>query len=186
MEKIGVNPSSIDIVVLSHEHNDHIGGIEKFLDKNSKVKVYLLRSFSKEFKNKIAERTSVIEAEDSTQICQSVLTTGKMGEKIPEQSLILKTKNGFTVVTGCAHPGVVKIINKAREIVKNDIFFCIGGWHTHRKTEDEINSIISGLKRIGVKFFGPTHCSGSLIRRILKNDSDYINVGVGKIIEKIG
>jgi len=53
MEKLGINPKDVDIVVLSHIHNDHVGGLSKFLKINHNVTVYLLRSFPEEFKEEI-------------------------------------------------------------------------------------------------------------------------------------
>ena len=39
-KKLGIDISDIDIVVLSHGHYDHTGGLYPFLKKNSKAKVY--------------------------------------------------------------------------------------------------------------------------------------------------
>lgn len=40
-EKMGIDLSRVDTVVISHGHYDHIGGLRSFLDFNSKAKVYL-------------------------------------------------------------------------------------------------------------------------------------------------
>ena len=44
MKKLGINPSSIKKVVISHVHTDHIEGLEGFLDKNSNITVFIPRS----------------------------------------------------------------------------------------------------------------------------------------------
>jgi 7,8-dihydropterin-6-yl-methyl-4-(beta-D-ribofuranosyl)aminobenzene 5'-phosphate synthase len=39
-QKLGINIEDIDILILSHGHFDHTGGLYPFLEKNSKAKVY--------------------------------------------------------------------------------------------------------------------------------------------------
>lgn len=45
---MGININDIDILVLSHGHYDHVGGVEKFLNENSKAKVYLKSAVKEE------------------------------------------------------------------------------------------------------------------------------------------
>ena len=39
MEKLNIKPEEIDVVVISHIHGDHVGGLYGFLERNDKVKV---------------------------------------------------------------------------------------------------------------------------------------------------
>ena len=50
MKKMNIDPGSIDLVVLSHFHWDHTGGLEDFLKKNSDVMVFAPASFPEEWK----------------------------------------------------------------------------------------------------------------------------------------
>ena len=45
IEALGVDVTEIDCVVLSHEHWDHVGGIDVVLDANPDVSVYLPETF---------------------------------------------------------------------------------------------------------------------------------------------
>lgn len=40
MQQLGIDPEEIDIVVLSHIHGDHVGGLNGFLKENFNVTVY--------------------------------------------------------------------------------------------------------------------------------------------------
>jgi 7,8-dihydropterin-6-yl-methyl-4-(beta-D-ribofuranosyl)aminobenzene 5'-phosphate synthase len=53
MEKLAIEPQSIDTVVLSHVHPDHTGGLEGFLEKKPDVTVYLPKSFPERFKDNV-------------------------------------------------------------------------------------------------------------------------------------
>jgi len=45
MKKLGIDPKSIDKVVISHIHGDHLGGLEGFLKENNKVQFLFLVLF---------------------------------------------------------------------------------------------------------------------------------------------
>ena len=53
MRILGIDPSQIDGVVLSHAHDDHTGGLTAILDSGAKPVVYLLPSFPVSFKRQI-------------------------------------------------------------------------------------------------------------------------------------
>ena len=193
MEKLAVEPKSIDIVVLSHLHGDHTGGLDSFLEKNSDVTTYLPKSFPKKFKdNVLSFRSKIVEVEQSLKICENIYSTGQLGRLIKEQSLIVRTDKGLIVITGCAHPGIVKIVNAAKDLMrapalrepKDDILLVIGGFHLEWATKGKIEKTISAFKQIGVRYVGPAHCSGNKARSLFEKrfGENYIDVGAGKVV----
>jgi len=185
MKKLAIDPNSIDTVVLSHIHGDHTGGLNSFLEKNSDVTVYLPESFPKKFKDNVKSYGSkIVEVEQSLKICENVYSTGQLGKWIKEQSLIIRTEAGLLVITGCAHPGIVKIVNAAKELLKDDILLVMGGFHLEWATKGKLEKIISAFRQLGVRYAGPCHCSGDKARSLFEKHfgKNYINIGAGKVI----
>jgi len=187
MAKLAVEPESIDTVFLSHIHGDHTGGLHGFLERNSDVTVYLPKSFPKRFKREVeGTGAQIVEAEQPLKICENVYSTGRLGRLIKEQSLIVQTEKGLIVITGCAHPGIVKIIDAARQLLKEDVFLVMGGFHLEWASSRKIEKIISAFKRLNVRYVGPCHCSGDKARTLFEKhfgpEYKYINIGAGKVI----
>lgn len=161
MEAAGIAPDSIDVVFLSHEHWDHIGGLRDFLEQNNDVAVYSPASFGDEYRKILSEfGIEPVDVTEQLEICPGVWSTGELSRGIPEQSLVLVTDRGPVVVTGCAHPGIVEITGKARDLAKSDPLLVMGGFHLGRMGGKEIGSIISSLEGLGVKYLAPSHCTG--------------------------
>jgi len=106
MRKLGIDPRGIHIVVLSHSHGDHTGGLHALLRQNRNVIVYALASFPAGIKRIIEQSGArLIEVKGPCEICRGIRSTGEIGGAIKEQSLAIDTKEGITVITGCAHVG---------------------------------------------------------------------------------
>jgi 7,8-dihydropterin-6-yl-methyl-4-(beta-D-ribofuranosyl)aminobenzene 5'-phosphate synthase len=185
MEKLEIEPNSIDTVVLSHIHADHTGGLNSFLEKNSNIIIYPLQSFPTKFKeNARSYGVEIVEVNEHVKICENVYSTGQLGTTIKEQSLIIRTNKGLVIITGCAHPGIVKIITKAKEFLNDNILFVMGGFHLGLTTKGDTEKIISSLKQLGVQYVAPTHCTGEKARKLFARHfgPNYIDIGAGKTI----
>jgi 7,8-dihydropterin-6-yl-methyl-4-(beta-D-ribofuranosyl)aminobenzene 5'-phosphate synthase len=185
MSKMDIDADRIEIVVLSHIHGDHTGGLEVFLKENSKVSVYLPKSFPKRFKAKVASLgAKVIETDKSTEICKNVYSTGQLGTLIKEQGLILRTGRGLIVITGCAHPGIVKMVETAKDLFDEKILLVMGGFHLEWATKGKIGNIIKAFEDMQVKYAGPCHCTGQKARSVFAEHfgDQLINIGVGRVV----
>jgi 7,8-dihydropterin-6-yl-methyl-4-(beta-D-ribofuranosyl)aminobenzene 5'-phosphate synthase len=127
MEKIDIDPACIDKLVLSHQHWDHIGGLPEILCANPGITVYVPSSFSENLKREIKKRADLVEIKETVEISDGIWSTGELGDKIKEQSLVLGTKSGSYVLTGCAHPGIDAIMDAA--LFYGDIKGILGGLH---------------------------------------------------------
>jgi len=181
MEKLGINPSSIKKVVISHIHGDHVGGLEGFLEKNNSVTVFIPISFPRSLKNMITKKgAKFVEVSAPRKISDFIYTTGEVYGPPEEQSLIIDSKKGLVVITGCAHPGVVNIVKRAKKLMKKDkVYLVLGGFH-HPPI-----SCIKEFKELQVKKVAPSHCTGDLVREAFRKEykENFIEYGVGKVIE---
>jgi len=186
ISKLGIDPNSIDLVVISHEHWDHVGGMESFLEKNHNVSVFALESFPRDFKQMVSSRgAKIIEIEKPKEICKGVHSTGQLGTSIKEQGMIIRTDKGMILITGCAHPGIVNMARKAKELFSDNILFVMGGFHLNATSNRDINSIIKAFEDLQIKYAAPCHCSGDNARKLFAEQygDKYVNIGVGLIIE---
>ena len=186
MQQLGIDPKEIDIVVLSHIHGDHVGGLNGFLKENINVMVYLPVTFPMEFKKSL-KRSGIktIDVNDPVRICKGVYSTGVLGTLIKEQALMISTDKGTVVITGCAHPGIVNILKTAKDILEDKIQLVMGGFHLGAMSKSNLEEIITNFRKLGVERVGPCHFSGDLARRMFKQEygNGYMNVGVGRLIE---
>jgi 7,8-dihydropterin-6-yl-methyl-4-(beta-D-ribofuranosyl)aminobenzene 5'-phosphate synthase len=187
MRQLGIEPSEIDIVVLSHIHADHTGGLVGFLKRNQNVLVCLPGSFPGNFKEAVTSLgAGVDEVFEPMEIFPGAYTTGELGDEIREQALALKTAAGLVVITGCAHPGIVKTVRKAREITGEEtVCMLVGGFHLGGELPSRIESIAEELRLLSVQKVAPCHCSGDETRRLFRENfgSNYLESGVGKKID---
>jgi len=148
MRRASVKLDRIDSVVLSHEHGDHVGGVT-ILNMLGDVEVFVPTSFSRSFKRKLAayENVSLVEIDEASKISNVFCTTGELGYFTKEQSLIVETDNGLTVITGCSHPGLENILKAASKF--GEIYGVVGGFHGFSKLE--------ALGGIGL--IVPCHCT---------------------------
>lgn len=120
MKELGVSPSAIGVVVISHGHFDHTGGLQDILKLNKDAELYLPASFHRAISGR-----KVVKVTDACQICENVFTTGEL--KRIEQSLVLKTDKGILVLVGCSHPGVGNILDAASKF--GTVYGIVGGLH---------------------------------------------------------
>jgi len=158
----------------------HMGSLLTLLpfDKRSDKTVYF-PSATVNMRKELGKRANLITEKEPVAVTKDIYTTGLMGRDtgigtdtaIEEQALVIKGKKGLVILTGCAHPGVGKIIERVKDLFGDDIYALIGGLHDFRDLE-----LLKGIKLIV-----PCHCTVEK-ERILKEFSS-LRCGVGAEIE---
>jgi 7,8-dihydropterin-6-yl-methyl-4-(beta-D-ribofuranosyl)aminobenzene 5'-phosphate synthase len=78
-----------------------------------------------------------------------------------DQSLILDGEKGLILIFGCAHSGMINIINYVISKTGKEKFQAIlGGTHLDFLTPDQLEESIRSLKKMDIERIGVSHCTG--------------------------
>jgi 7,8-dihydropterin-6-yl-methyl-4-(beta-D-ribofuranosyl)aminobenzene 5'-phosphate synthase len=184
-----IDLGQVDMIVISHLHGDHTGGLEWVLSQKCDIPVYLPAMASDEYMARVRQwggRPQRIR--ESREVCKKVYSTGEMpadfDPAFTEQSLVLKTAKGLLVITGCAHPGILAIVRRAPQVVSGLPRVVLGGFHLMRKSDEEIGSIIREMKAAGVEYCGASHCTGDRAIELFRDSfaEQFLKLGVGAVL----
>jgi len=181
MGELGLDPAAIEVVVLSHIHGDHTGGMQKLLETGVRPDVYVPVTFPTSYKNELRKLVTVFEVHEAEEILPGIHTTGKLGLSIPEQGLILKSNQGLVLITGCAHPGIVEMVRRTKDVSRGDICLVVGGFHLGAATSAEVRRICATFRELGVVNVAPCHCTGEASMAVFAEEygDRYLTAGVG-------
>jgi len=163
MEKLNIDPASIDEVFISHAHFDHTGGLSAFLNVNSDVEVYVPVSF-----RGVRGAKDVISVSEPLKIHENIFSTGEIDHI--EQSLAVKTDKGIVLIVGCSHPKMAHILEAASQF--GMVYAIIGGMHGFSEFD-----LFKELELIC-----PTHCTSHKAQIRALYPKEYTEGGAGKII----
>jgi len=163
MEKLNIDPASIGVVMISHPHHDHVGGLWAFCRANRNAKVYVPPSL-----RGLQGVDAVIPVTGPSQILEGVFSTGELAGI--EQSMALQTDKGIVLIVGCSHPGMARILKAASDF--GEVYAVVGGLHGFREYE-----LFEGLELIC-----PTHCTQYKTEIKALYPEQYMDGGVGQVI----
>ena len=138
MKRLGINPEDIDIIVISHNHDDHVGG-GKWAENNT----FSFTTYQPHLK-KMAVYTPVEMTYPGlnpaytplpTKIAKGVATIGVIHNPvffadIGEQALAINVENkGIVIITGCGHQSLEKILKRTDRLFDEPLYGVLGGFH---------------------------------------------------------
>lgn len=188
-KKYDINVKQIKNIVISHEHWDHTDGLWWVLENNNNVIVYICENSSEEFKQKIKSYgCNLKEVTNKMQIKSNIYSTGQIrgdynNKPVYEQALVITVNNKNLLITGCSHPGIISIIQRAESIDNKKVSMIIGGLHLYNKSKHEIENLAVDLQLLTDKI-APCHCTGNAAIKIFKKEipDKYIDITSGSEI----
>ncbi|PMP68902.1 MAG: MBL fold metallo-hydrolase [Thermodesulfobacterium geofontis] len=88
---------------------------------------------------------------------------------LDDMSLFIKTDQGLVIILGCAHSGIVNIIEHAKEVTGIDkIYAIIGGTHLEPASSKQLEETLVYLARLNFSMLSANHCTGLRVASKLK------------------
>lgn len=187
MAALDIDPTLIDVVVISHDHGDHTGGLDALLTVGGATpeRIVVLPSVPEHKKTHMATYAEVVEAEPGMMIVPGLITTGELATgSVPEQAVLIEVVDGMIVLTGCAHSGIVQIVQAAQGLSDDPVVLAMGGFHLLNLSAAQVQAIIADLHALGVQQVAPSHCTGPDAIRAFAKDygEDFVALGAGRTL----
>ncbi len=221
-EKLKIDITAVDTVVISHGHFDHGGALKLFLKQNNTAKVYVHKKAFDNYRTKVIglslsvgldsslkDHEQIILTEDTVIIDDELRLFSNVTERIcypqanqalyvktgtglqhdpfeHEQNLIITENSKSTLIAGCAHNGIINILNKAELLIGCELDYAISGFHLFNpaarkyESDDLVQDLANRLKVHKTKYF-TCHCSGQkaygVLKTVLKDQISYLSAG---------
>lgn len=176
MAKAGVTVEDLQALVITHDHPDHVGGTNWWLNKTfsfgkeqillPNLKIYLPEEMK-------YPQTNPIVATDAAKVGEGIATIGAAVYENPlpisllrprgaEQSLAVKVDGyGVVLISGCGHPGLQSMLERTEALFGEPVVAVIGGLHYQDMTARDLAADMALLRARNIKLIALSpHDSG--------------------------
>ena len=222
-KSLGKDIEKVDVVIISHGHYDHGGGIEYFLKNNKKAKIYISSQGFKAFYSKkkdgkyeyigldpaLKKNKRIVFINENHKIDDDLsihgMITGNEFKSVlnnslfleeeglyfqddfkHEQSLLIRENGKYTLLAGCAHAGIVNIINEITKRTGTEFDNIVGGFHLcvsgsiYKVSDEFVDDLGRRLLDFKANFY-TCHCTGTKefekLKTIMDDKIKYISTG---------
>lgn len=193
-EKLGIDLAQVDLCAVSHGHDDHGGGLGRFLQLNQKATVYLSRlafgsyyagkkyiGLDPELKNhpRIRLLPATVRVDSQITLLSEIpgdallprANGGLLCESEPdtfahEQVMLVEEGGRLLLLGGCAHRGIVNILEHVKQVmgrypdtVISGLHLAAGGSGVCMADDAYLDQLAQALLATGAEFYS-CHCTG--------------------------
>lgn len=174
LKKLNLEPGRIKLAIISHLHDDHIGGLSDFYQQlKPGTKVYLPEKAGDGLVRKMKNLDFRVEP-DFEKVDENIWITKvfeNSSNRIKEHAVVIEKENSIIILTGCAHPGIVEICQGVTAFIpRKKPELVTGGFHLGDASEAEVKRISTILKSLGIEKLGPSHCTGEKAIEIFRKE----------------
>lgn len=209
---LGIDLDAIPLVVLSHGHYDHTGGLVFMTGKDL---VCHPEVFSPKHRgsdgswiglplpgDEIRKMFRVTVSRDPLWLSEHTVFLGEIPrindfeskttpfihtdgspDFMPDDSgVVLVTPSGLVILSGCAHAGIVNMVNYAVLVTgEHRVRAVLGGFHL--KEDDELTRrTIAALKEMNVETVYPSHCTAPVARDVFRRIWEFQEITSGSVV----
>ncbi|MFA5007691.1 MAG: MBL fold metallo-hydrolase [Candidatus Omnitrophota bacterium] len=190
LQAFSIGLDAIKKVVISHNHWNHRSGLWELLKLRKDLKIYGCSDFFQEFKDKL-NPGNFTEITGFSQISKDIYSTGPFktlykASPVLEQSLIIKTKKGISIISACSHMSLIELINRAKFLLNCErINLLLGGFHLIEADSRLMEYVVKEVKKMGVINVAPSHCSGYEATRLFREvfGENFVEIKTGMELE---
>ncbi|MFX1478979.1 MAG: MBL fold metallo-hydrolase [Promethearchaeota archaeon] len=168
LSNFGITPTSLDAVILSHNHYDHTDGLPVILRSNNNIPVFVHKYWEKPVRHKgipVPSKNKIVVNEGGKfkELGGHVYVTNAFMSPdyggIYEQACYIRTKDAYVLICGCCHPGLLDFLNDRKSLgISFDIpLYIIGGLHGFKFNDEEAEAIDLYIRSIII-----CHCTKNI------------------------